>query len=101
MADGPCRTLIDTVDEGTLPFQEWFVGRRAQPRLSAVRVDGQPPPGPGVLEALDACELVLIGGSNPYVSIDPILSINGVGASRALKLGVAGSPVVGRLPGQG
>jgi LPPG:FO 2-phospho-L-lactate transferase len=94
MADGPCRTLIDTVDEGTLPFQEWFVARRAQPRLRAVRFEGQPPPAPGVLESIDACELVLIGPSNPYVSIDPILSIDGVRAALARKRVVAVSPIV-------
>jgi LPPG:FO 2-phospho-L-lactate transferase len=95
MADAPCRTLIDTVSDGTLPFQEWFVGRRAQPAVRAVRFAGRPPPAPGVLEAIDACELVLIGPSNPYVSIDPILSLEGVTAALARKSVVAVSPIVG------
>jgi LPPG:FO 2-phospho-L-lactate transferase len=94
MADAPCRTLIDTLDERTLPFQEWFVARRAQPQVRAIRFEGQPKPGPGVLEAIDACELVLIGPSNPYVSIDPILSIDGVRDSLANKRVVAVSPIV-------
>ena len=95
MADAPCRTLIDTVADGTLPFQEWFVGRRAQPAVRAVRFDGRPPPAPGVLEAIDGCELVLIGPSNPYVSIDPILALDGVRAALAKKPVVAISPIVG------
>jgi LPPG:FO 2-phospho-L-lactate transferase len=95
MSDGACRTMIDTVADGTLPFQEWFVGRRAQPAVRAVRFDGRPPPAPGVVAAIDACELVLIGPSNPYVSIDPILSLDGVVAALAKKPVVAVSPIVG------
>jgi LPPG:FO 2-phospho-L-lactate transferase len=95
MADGACRTLIDTVDEGTLPFQEWFVRRRAQPAVRAVRFDGRPPPAPDVLPAIAACDLVLIGPSNPYVSIDPILALDGVRAALATKTVVAVSPIVG------
>src|SRR5262249_34217350 len=44
MADGPCRTLVETADQGTLPFQQWFVGRRAIPVVRAVRFEGRPPP---------------------------------------------------------
>jgi len=95
MADLPCRTLIDTVDEGAMPFQDWFVRRRAQARVRRVRFDGRPPPAPGVLEAIDAADLVLIGPSNPYVSIDPILALDGVGVALAKKLVVAVSPIVG------
>ncbi len=95
MADGPCRTMIETVADGTLPFQEWFVGRRAQPAVRAVRFDGRPPPAPGVREALEDCELVLIGPSNPYVSIDPILALDGVRAALARRPVVAVSPIVG------
>jgi LPPG:FO 2-phospho-L-lactate transferase len=95
MAEEPCRTLIDTVADGTLPFQEWFVARRAQPAVRAVRFDGRPPPAPGVLAAIDAAELVLIGPSNPYVSIDPILALDGVRAALARRPVVAVSPIVG------
>jgi len=95
MADGPCRTMIETVADGTLPFQEWFVGRRAQPMVRAVRFDGHPPAAPGVLAAIAEAELVLIGPSNPYVSIDPILSLDGVAAALARKPVVAVSPIVG------
>lgn len=95
MADGPCRTMIETTSDGTLPFQEWFVGRRAQPAVRAVRFDGRPPPAPGVVAAIDACEVVLIGPSNPYVSIDPILALDGVTAALAKKPIVAVSPIVG------
>jgi LPPG:FO 2-phospho-L-lactate transferase len=95
MADGPCRTMIDTTADGTLPFQEWFVRRRAQPAVRAVRFEGRPPPAPGLLDAIAACDLVLIGPSNPYVSIDPILSLDGVQPALAKKRVVAVSPIVG------
>ncbi len=95
MAEAPCRTMIETVADGTLPFQEWFVGRRAQPAVRAVRFDGRPPPAPGVLAAIDAADLVLIGPSNPYVSIDPILALDGVRAALARRPVVAVSPIVG------
>ncbi len=95
MADAPCRTLIETISDGTLPFQEWFVRRRAQPAVRAVRFDGCPPPAPGVLEAIDEADVVLIGPSNPYVSIDPILSLEGVNAALRKKRVVAVSPIVG------
>ncbi len=95
MADGPCRTMIETVSDGTLPFQEWFVRRRAQPAVRAVRFAGRPAPAPGVLDAIAACEVVLIGPSNPYVSIDPILSLDGVRAALAKRPVVAVSPIVG------
>jgi LPPG:FO 2-phospho-L-lactate transferase len=95
MADAPCRTMIDTATDGTLPFQEWFVRRRAQPKVRAVRFEGRPSPAPGVLETIASCQLVLLGPSNPYVSIDPILSIEGVRAALAAKPVVAVSPIVG------
>jgi LPPG:FO 2-phospho-L-lactate transferase len=95
MADGPCRTMIDTATDGTLPFQEWFVRRRAQPAVRAVRFEGRPAPAPGLLDAIAACDLVLIGPSNPYVSIDPILSLDGVRPALAKKRVVAVSPIVG------
>ncbi|MSP60233.1 MAG: 2-phospho-L-lactate transferase [Myxococcales bacterium] len=94
MADGPCRTMIDTLSDGTLAFQEWFVGRRAQPAVRAVHFEGLPPPAPGLIDAIDACDLVLIGPSNPYVSIDPILALGGVRAAIARKRVIAVSPIV-------
>jgi LPPG:FO 2-phospho-L-lactate transferase len=95
MSDEPVRTMIETADEGTMPFQEWFVRRRAEPRVRAVRFDGGRQPAPAVLDALAACDLVVIGPSNPYVSIDPILSLTGVRDAVARKPVVALSPIVG------
>jgi LPPG:FO 2-phospho-L-lactate transferase len=95
MADGPCRTMIETVDQGTLSFQDWFVRHRAAPAVRAVRFEGDPAPAPAVLPALAAADLVVFGPSNPYVSIDPILTRPGVRAALAGKPVVAVSPIVG------
>jgi len=95
MTDDPCATMIDTTMEGTLPFQRWFVQRRTEPQVTRVWFAGTPRPAPGVLEALAAADLVVIGPSNPYVSIDPILSIPGVREAVARQAVVAVSPIVG------
>jgi LPPG:FO 2-phospho-L-lactate transferase len=95
MADAPCRTLIETASEGTLPFQEWFVKRRTEPAVRAVRFEGTSEPAAGVIRAIDACDVVVIGPSNPYVSVDPILSLDGVRDAIARKPTVALSPIVG------
>lgn len=93
MSDAPSRTMVETESHGTLPFQEWFVKHRT-PSVKRVRFDGDPPPAPGVLDALSSAELILIGPSNPYVSIDPILSRPGVRAALDGRPVVAVSPIV-------
>ena len=79
-------TMI-TVDEdgpgGThqeITFQEYFVGRRHDVPVTAIRFDGieMARPGPGVLDTLETAERVVIGPSNPFVSIGPILAVAGV-----------------------
>jgi LPPG:FO 2-phospho-L-lactate transferase len=95
MSDEPVRTMIETTSEGTLPFQQWFVRRRAEPAVRAVRYDGGRRPAPGVIEAIDACDVVVLGPSNQYVSVDPILCLDGVREAIARKPVVALSPIVG------
>jgi LPPG:FO 2-phospho-L-lactate transferase len=95
MSDGPVCTLIETEKDGTLPFQQWFVRRRAEPRVRRIRFDGDLVPASGVVEAIDACDLVVVGPSNPYVSVDPILSLHGVREAIAKRPVVALSPIVG------
>ena len=84
-------------DEGELPFQEYFVQRQCQPRVTAFRFTGidRARPAPGALEALAAANLVVICPSNPWVSIDPILALPGLRAAIAARLVVAVSPIIG------
>lgn len=95
MSDGPVRTMMETERDGTLPFQQWFVRRRAEPRVRRVRFEGALVPAPGVVAAIDTCDLVVVGPSNPYVSVDPILALDGVRAAIARRPVVALSPIVG------
>ena len=76
MSDDPVRTMVDT-DEGELPFQEYFVHRHCEPRVKSFRFDGlsTASPAPGVREALESADAIVICPSNPWVSIDPILAI--------------------------
>jgi LPPG:FO 2-phospho-L-lactate transferase len=67
---------------------------RTAPPALAVRFDGSPLPAPAVLPLLEAAELVLVGPSNPYVSIDPIVSLPGVREVLARRRFVAVSPIV-------
>ena len=95
MADGPRRTVFDTEDHGTLSFQDYFVRHGFRPRLRRIRFEGDPPPTPEVLAAVAAADVVVICPSNPYVSVDPILTLPGLRAAIAHKPVIAVSPIVG------
>ncbi|MFL5978820.1 MAG: 2-phospho-L-lactate transferase [Gaiellaceae bacterium] len=77
--DEPVRTWLDT-PAGELPFQEWFVARGHRDEVDGVRFEGAPSarPAPGVREALEQADLIAIAPSNPYVSIGPILAVQGI-----------------------
>ena len=78
--DDPIRTIVET-DEGPLPFQRYFVGRRCEPVIRALRFDyaDNARPSPEVVAALAAQDLgaIILCPSNPFLSIDPILAIPG------------------------
>ena len=77
--DDRLRTWIAT-DDGELPFQEWLVRRRAADAVAGVRFEGVPGarPGPGVLEAIADADRIVLAPSNPFVSLDPILAVDGL-----------------------
>jgi LPPG:FO 2-phospho-L-lactate transferase len=79
MSDDPVATRVCT-EQGELGFQEYFVHQRCQPRVTGFRFEQAKDarPAPGVLEALENAQLILICPSNPWVSVDPILSIPGI-----------------------
>ncbi len=94
--DDRLRTWIDT-PAGSFPFQEWFVARGHRDEVDGVRFEGDARPAPGVLEALEAADAILIAPSNPYVSIWPILAVPEIRAALADRRvpAVAVSPLVG------
>jgi len=96
MSDDSVQTWVYT-QEGELPFQEYFVHRQCHPRVSGFRFANVElaHPAPGVLAAMREADLVVICPSNPWVSVDPILSIPGVRPAIDGRLVVAVSPIVG------
>ena len=108
--DDPLETRIECVDHDTgepldLHFQEYWVERGAGDPVKTVRYEGAAAatPAPGVLEAIDAADAIVLCPSNPVVSLDPILAVTGirdaVDRRRDRVVGVsaivAGGPVTG------
>ncbi|MDH5675692.1 MAG: 2-phospho-L-lactate transferase [Myxococcales bacterium] len=93
-SDAPLRTRIATRDAGVLDFQDWLVRRRAAPEVEAVRFEGSTRATEEVLAALEQADVVIVGPSNPYVSIDPILRLEGVRQRVQARPVVAVSPIV-------
>jgi len=96
--DDPLRTFVET-PAGTFPFQTWFVARGHRDEVDAVHFAGAPEaePAPGVLEALDEADVIVIAPSNPYVSIAPILAVAAIrqAIERRRVPCVAVSPLIG------
>ena len=100
MSDQPVRTMVDT-ETGILPFQHYFVEKRSEPIVKGFLFDGameaRLPPGFDTLLATPDLDAIVICPSNPFISIDPILSVPGM--REALKASsapvVAVSPIIG------
>ena len=109
MTDDDVRTRItvETPDGhvAEMAMQEWFVGARAEPPVRAVRFDGADTarPAPGVLDALETADTIVICPSNPVISIGPILAVPGIRdvLVRRRDRVVAISPIVGGAPVKG
>ena len=76
MSDDPVKTVLST-DEGELPMQRYFVGRRAEPIVSEVRYRGADvaDASPGLHDALTKAALLVFCPSNPYLTLGPILAL--------------------------
>ncbi len=104
MSNEPVATEINT-PVGWLHFQQYLVQRRAQDAVLGVRFVGieAARPSPGVLEALQAAEYIVIAPSNPVVSVGTILAVPGIRdaimAARAPVVAV--SPIVAGAPIKG
>lgn len=79
VTDEPVATKL-IVDGREIDFQDYFVARRHDVTVSAVRFTGVEAarPAPGVLEAIDGADVVVVAPSNPIVSIGPVLSVPGL-----------------------
>jgi LPPG:FO 2-phospho-L-lactate transferase len=95
--DDRLRTMV-TIPDGEVDFQTYYVRRGHADRVLGLRFDGAAAarPAPGVLEAIAAADVVVIGPSNPFISIDPILAVPGIREAVAARRErvVAVSPIV-------
>ncbi len=95
MSEDPLYTRVLTPD-GWRGLQEFLIVDEAKPPIEGVEVQGlhQAKPTPEVLEALRGAELIIIGPSNPVISIGPILAVPGMRDAIA----ETGAPVVAISP---
>ncbi len=100
MTNGPLRTQVNTTD-GQLSFQDYFVRLGCLPKVKSIEFSGRDdaPPHPAFLSLVTAetPQAIILCPSNPFVSIDPILSLPGIrrGLGHTLAPVVAVSPIIG------
>jgi LPPG:FO 2-phospho-L-lactate transferase len=87
MSDEPVRTRVRT-PEGWRGLQEYLVRDRSEPEIEAVELEGieAASPTPEVRDALARADAIVIGPSNPVISIGPILAVPG------MREAIAGAP---------
>ena len=79
MSDSPVRTKVLTA-AGRRELQEYLIVDRGEPDVVGVELEGieQAEPSREVLDALRTAEAIVIGPSNPVISIGPILAVPGM-----------------------
>jgi LPPG:FO 2-phospho-L-lactate transferase len=79
MSDGPVRTRVLSAGQWW-PLQEFLIRQRGQHEVLDVDFRGRraAPPTPEVLDAIATARAIVIGPSNPVISIGPILALEGV-----------------------
>ena len=80
MSDDRVRTRFLTAAGIELEFQDYFVRHHHAEEIASVSFEGAAAarPAPGVVEAIEQAERVIICPSNPVVSIGPILAVPGI-----------------------
>jgi LPPG:FO 2-phospho-L-lactate transferase len=79
MCDEPVRTQVLTA-AGRRGLQEYLIVERGEPEVEGVELDGiaDARPTAEVLDALRTAEAIVVGPSNPVISIGPILAVPGM-----------------------
>jgi LPPG:FO 2-phospho-L-lactate transferase len=95
MADQPVRTRV-LARGAWVPFQEFMIRQRGEGPVDGIEFAGVEAAGPpaAVLEAIAGARAIVIGPSNPIISVRPILTVPGMAAG----LRAAGAPVVAVSP---
>ncbi|MCZ0728963.1 2-phospho-L-lactate transferase [Mycolicibacterium iranicum] len=112
--DDRCETHVVVTDPGpgesagekrAIHFQEWWVRHRAHVPTHSFAFVGadKATAAPGVTDAIENADVVLIAPSNPVVSIGAILNVGGIrGALRSTTAPVIGySPIIAGKPLRG
>ncbi len=98
MCEQPVRTRVRTA-AGWRGLQEFLILDHGEAPIEGVELEGigAATPTPEVLEALAAAEVIIVGPSNPVISIGPILAVPGMREALAASPAkvVAVSPLVG------
>jgi LPPG:FO 2-phospho-L-lactate transferase len=79
MCDTPVRTRIQTPG-GTRGLQEYLILDGGQPQVLGVQLEGieAAEPTPEVRKAIGGADAIVVGPSNPVISIGPILAVPGI-----------------------
>ncbi|GAA3189193.1 2-phospho-L-lactate transferase [Nonomuraea roseoviolacea subsp. carminata] len=106
MSDDRCETHVVVTDERgrrAVHFQEWWVRLRASVPAESIALVGvdSAKPAPGVLEAIEEADVVILPPSNPVVSIGTILQVPGIREALLPKTVVGVSPIIGGAPVRG
>ena len=98
MSNDKISTTVNTPN-GKLAFQEYFVREQCEPAVIDFDFEGieNSKPNPVVMSWLDECDGIIICPSNPYVSVDTILSVPKYRDTFQSKPVIAVSPIVGGL----
>ena len=97
MTDSPVTTIIKTSEFGEIPFQEYFVKHKFEPKLLGYYFKNieKAKLNPITERRLEEADTVIFCPSNPWLSIYPILSVEGVKNILKRKNCIAISPIVG------
>jgi len=95
MSDSPVRTKVTTA-VGRRDLQEYLIIDGGMPDVHRVELEGiaEAEPTPEALAAIGEAEAIVIGPSNPVISIGPILAVPGMREAIA----ASGAPVVAVSP---
>jgi len=97
VTDDRFSTQIITQDGQTLRFQQWFVRERAVPPVARIAFVGSARISEQAAHAIKQADVLIFAPSNPWLSIAPMLGVEGVSAlieqSNAYKIAI--SPLIG------
>ena len=98
VTDDELRTRVTLADGPEVSFQDYFVRHQHAVAVASVRFDGAERcrPAPGVVDALERADVLVVCPSNPIVSIGPLLAVPGIAERLRRRRGdvVAVSPIV-------